>query len=92
MAELVFYFAAGILEKHLGLSQPSDRRITAPSTARESIRQPISLPILWCIFSLSLSFHPTICGMLDVLPPPPVFCPKVVMSLRVMSGNALYCT
>lgn len=47
---------------------------------------------LWCIFSLSLSFHPTICGTVDVLPPPPVFCPKVVVSLRVMSGSALYCT
>lgn len=54
MAELVFYFAAEILENHLALNQPSDRRITASFTARETVGQPIALSILWCIFSLSL--------------------------------------
>lgn len=92
MAELVFFFTAEILENHLTLIQPPNRRIAASFTASERVRQPIALSILWCISSLSPSFHPTICGTLDVMPPPPVFCPEVVVSLRVMSGSTLYCT
>lgn len=36
MAELVFCFATEILENHLALNQPSDRRIAASFTAHES--------------------------------------------------------
>lgn len=61
------------------------------STSLERVREPIALSILWCLFSTTLSLHPTICGTLTVLSPLPLFCPNVV-SWRVMSGSAFCCT
>lgn len=47
-------------------------------------------PIATCFLSLPL--HPTICGALDVLSPPPASCPRVVVSWRATSGSAFDCT